>query len=81
MNDTQFKELSSKIDTIIKLLALNSVEGKDPKKQVLILSSFGFQPKQIADILDEKRSTIRSRLSRARKENEEPTKDSEAKAP
>ena len=70
MDKEQFQDISSKLDTIIKLLALNSIEGKDPKKQVLILSSFGFQPKQIADILNEKRSTIRTRLSRARKENE-----------
>jgi len=71
MDEKQFQEISAKLDTIIKLLALNSVEGKDPKKQVLVLSSFGFQPKQIADILKEKPGTIRKRLSRARKENKE----------
>ena len=78
MDEKQFQEISAKLDTIIKLLALNSVEGKDPKKQVLVLSSFGFQPKQIADILKEKPGTIRMRLSRARKENKEIQVNSES---
>jgi DNA-directed RNA polymerase specialized sigma24 family protein len=77
MDEKQFQEISSRLDTIIKLLALTSVEGKDPKKQVLVLSSFGFQPKQIANILKEKPSTIRTRLSRARKDSKEPQSNSE----
>jgi hypothetical protein len=48
MDEQQFKLLSEKVDTIIKLLALNAVEDKELKDQVLVLSSLGFQPKQIA---------------------------------
>lgn len=79
MDEKQFQDISSKLDTIIKLLALNSVQGKDPKRMVLVLSSLGFQPKQIADILNEKSATIRSRLFRARKETEKVEDSSENK--
>jgi hypothetical protein len=63
----QFKTLSDKMDTIIKLLALNAVEGKQLKDQVLILSSFGFQPKQIADMLGKTPNHIRVLLHELRK--------------
>ena len=80
MDEKQFQEISSRLDTIIKLLTINSVEGKDPKRMILVLSSLGFQPKQIADILNENPSTVRSRLSRARKEAKQETASSENKA-
>jgi len=63
----QFKVLSDKMDAIIKLLALNALEGKQLKNQVLILSSFGFQPKQIADMLGKTPNHIRVLLHELRK--------------
>ena len=81
MDEKQFQEISAKLDTIIKLLTINSVEGKDPKKMVLVLDSLGFQPKQIADILNENPATVRSRLFRARKETNQESGSSENKAP
>lgn len=71
MDETQFKQLSDKMDTIIKLLALNAVEGKELKNQVSILSSFGFQPKQIADMLGKTPNQIRVTLHRLRRERSE----------
>lgn len=68
MDEQQFKQLSNKLDIIIKLLALNVVEGKDLKNQVSILSSFGFQPKQIADIVGKTPNHIRVILHGLRKE-------------
>jgi DNA-directed RNA polymerase specialized sigma24 family protein len=72
MDEQQFKQLSNKIDTIIKLLALNAVEDKQLKDQVSILSSFGFQPKQIADMLGKTPGNIRVILHRLREERGEP---------
>lgn len=72
MDDKQFKQLSDKMDTIITLLALNAVEGKELKNQVLTLSSFGFQPKQIADMLGKTPNHIRVILHGLRKEGAEP---------
>ena len=68
MEKQQFEQISAKLDTIIKLLALNSVEGKELRVQVLTLSSFGFQPKQIADILGKTPNSVRIMLHRVRKE-------------
>jgi DNA-directed RNA polymerase specialized sigma24 family protein len=72
MDEQQFTQLSNKMDTIIKLLALNAVEGKQLKDQVAILSSFGFQPKQIAEMLGKNPSSIRVMLHRLREERGEP---------
>jgi len=71
MDEDQFKQLSDKMDIIIKLLALNAVEGKELKNQVSLLSSFGFQPKQIADMLGKSPDHIRVMLHRLRKESRE----------
>jgi len=72
MDAQQFKQLSDKMDIIIKLLALNAVEGKELKNQVSILSAFGFQPKQIADMLGKTPDHVRVILHRLRKERGEP---------
>jgi len=68
MDEQQFKELSNKLDTIIRLLALNVVQGKDLKNQVSILTSFGFQPKEIAEMLNKTPNHIRVILHGLRKE-------------
>lgn len=67
MDEQQYKDLSNKLDTIIRLLALNVVQGKELKNQVSILSSFGFQPKQIADMLNKTPNHIRVILHGLRK--------------
>jgi hypothetical protein len=71
MEDKQFKELSSKMDTIIKLLALDTVKGKELKEQVITLSSAGFQTKQISEALGQKYKTVDSILYRYRKAEKE----------
>jgi len=59
MDDKQFQVLSTKLDSIIKLLAMSATSGKTLRDQVRLLSSFGFQPKQIADILGKTSGHIR----------------------
>jgi len=68
MDEQQFKQLSDKMDIIIKLLVLNGVGGKQLRDQVLILSSFGFQPRQIADMLGKTPNHIRVLLHELRRE-------------
>jgi predicted transcriptional regulator len=60
------------MDTIIRLLVLNAVEGKQLKDQVSILSSFGFQPKQIAEMLGKTPNNVSVILHRLREERGEP---------
>ena len=53
MDDKQFQILLAKLDSIIKLLAINTISGKKTlQDQVKLLYSFGFETKRIADILD-----------------------------
>lgn len=68
MDEKQFQILSGKMDTIIKLLALNAVKEKELKEQVWLLSSSGFQPKDIADMLGKTPNYIRVILHGLRKE-------------
>ena len=51
MDEAQFNQITSRLDSILKLLALNTVQGRTLKEQVSLLSSVGFQPKQIAEML------------------------------
>ena len=68
MNDKQFDEISSKLDTITKLLAMSAVEGKQLKQQISLLHSLGLQPKQIADVLGKTPNHVRVALHELRKE-------------
>lgn len=68
MNDQQFAEISTKLDSVIKLLAIGLVHGKQLKQQVALLHSLGLQPKQIADMLDKKPGHIRVIIHDLRKE-------------
>jgi len=68
MDEQQFKQLSTKLDMIIKLLAINVIEGKDIKNQVSILSSSGYQSKQIGEIIGKTPNHIRVILHGIRKE-------------
>lgn len=67
MDEKQFTTIISKLDSIIRLLALNTVQGRTLKEQVSLLSSIGFQPKQIADMLGKTPNHIRVILHEIRK--------------
>jgi len=68
MDDRQFEELKEKLNVITKLLALNLVRDiKIQKDQIIALSSFGFKPSEIAELLGTTANTVNVALSRARK--------------
>jgi hypothetical protein len=68
LNDTQFEAINSKLDVIVKLLALEAVKGKPLKEQVQILSALELQPKQVADMLGKTPHHISVILHEIRKE-------------
>lgn len=51
MEEKHFRELLEKLDKIIKLLAAQTVGNKKGKDAIAVLSSFGFQPKEIAQLI------------------------------
>jgi hypothetical protein len=82
MDDKQFKELSAKMDTLVKLLALNTVKDKELKEQVITLSSAGFQTKEISEALGQKYKTVETILywfRKAEREQEGASKKQEEK--
>jgi wobble nucleotide-excising tRNase len=67
--DPQLSEISKKLDTLIRLSALNLVrDTKTQKEQIALLSDAGFQPKEIADILLIGRINVNTVIYQIRKE-------------
>jgi DNA-directed RNA polymerase specialized sigma24 family protein len=69
MNDISLKILE-KLNLLVKLTALNIVKDKDFKERVELLSSVGFKPKEMADLLGTTPNSVRVTLSRIRKGKE-----------
>lgn len=61
-------EIIARLDALIKLTAVNLLQGKDLKEQVRLLSSIGFQPIEIAELSGQNYNTIKSTLFRIRGE-------------
>jgi len=80
VEQSQFEEIIKRLDTITKLLSLNLVKSEEGlASKVKFLDSVGFQPKEIANILDKKSNHIHQILHTLRgkqksKENEEESK-------
>ena len=79
MSDKQFKILSEKLDTLIKLTAINALKGKNLTYQVEILSEIGLQPKEIATILGTDPATVSTLKSRVKKKKTKAEKESDKK--
>jgi hypothetical protein len=51
MSNEQFEQLMNRLDTLIKITAINAFQGKSMAEVVRILSDLGFQNKDIAMVL------------------------------
>jgi DUF2075 family protein len=51
MDEQQFSQIMNRLDTLIKITAINAFQGKSRQEVVVILSSLGFSNKDIAMIL------------------------------
>lgn len=66
--EKELREILERLNTIIKLLALNAVRDIElQKEKILRLSSFGLRPSDIAEILGTTPNTVRVTLSEAKK--------------
>lgn len=66
------KDISNKLDKIIKLLALNIIKGVEKERdKVELLDSIGFRPIEIAKILNKNPNVITAHLSVVRRKKEE----------
>lgn len=74
-NDSTLREISSKFDILIRLSALNLVKDvKTQKEKIVLLSEVGFQPKQIADILNTNNNVVSVTLTSIKKKREQEIK-------
>ena len=75
MTDKDIQLLTSKLDTIIKIMALQTIEGKNQAEAAWLLSLSGLQNKEIAEILGTTPDTVKVSLYKMRKKNNAKTKD------
>jgi len=66
MSEKSLEVIEAKLDLLIRLTALGLVAEKKQVEQIELLSSAGFQPKDVADILGTSSNTVRVRLSNMR---------------
>lgn len=67
ISDKQFKELSEKLEVLIKITAISALKERTLTDQVEILSAIGLQPKEIAAILGTDPATVSVLKSRVKK--------------
>lgn len=71
MNESESGQIEKKLDILIKLSAIEAVRGREFREQVMILNQVGFQPKDIADLLNKSPNNISVTLNYIRKNQKE----------
>ncbi len=51
VTESQYEELSKKLDLLTRLTALSLITDREPPDQFILLGKAGFQPKEIAEIV------------------------------
>lgn len=65
------KEISSKLDKILRLLTLDIVKGVEKElDKIVLLDSLGFRPIEIAKLLNKSQDNINVQLNKIRKKKE-----------
>jgi len=67
VTNEQYDAISRKLHMLVRLAALSFVADKPQQEKIMMLSSAGFQPKEIAEICGSTANTVRVALSTIRK--------------
>jgi DNA-directed RNA polymerase specialized sigma24 family protein len=67
MNESKEDEILQELQRITKLLVLIATKDQSQRDKIAALSSVGFQPKEMADLLGTTANTVRVTLSDIRK--------------
>ena len=67
IDNKQLKELTNRLDAVVRLLALNLPADMKQETKVRLLSDSGLQPKDIAKILDTTPNAVSVALSKMRR--------------
>ena len=63
MDNESLKELESKLDILIKLIAKNTIQEKNQTESIVFLGSIGLDRQTIAEITGASPNTVSVRLS------------------
>ena len=80
MNDPISQEISSKLDILIRLVAIGLCGDKTQREKISILDMAGLTPKAIAEMLGTTSNTVSVALSGLRRERKSGTGDKKRKA-
>lgn len=75
MEEEQFDEIAKRLDKVIKLLALQSLEGKNGSEAIKALSKVGFKPSEIATLIGTTPNTVSVALNTIKKGNKHAKKE------
>lgn len=67
MEDKQLKEITERLDKLIRLVALSNTSGRTTTERIVVLSKCGFRPTEIAEIVGTTANVVNVRLSEMRK--------------
>ena len=67
IDSSQLRELTARMDAIIKILALTLPKELTQADKIALLSDAGFQPKEIAGILGTTANTVSVTLSKVKR--------------
>ena len=82
MSTEQLDKLICELQTLTKLLAINVLKEKSQTERVSLLLEFGFENKEIANLLGIKYNIVtatKSNLAKSRKPEEDKTKETKQK--
>jgi DNA-directed RNA polymerase specialized sigma24 family protein len=60
--ESDLREVSQKLETVIRLLAIDVIKGRELKDQVRLLDQAGLSPRDIAEILGKTPNAVRVAL-------------------
>jgi DNA-binding CsgD family transcriptional regulator len=67
MEEKQFRETITRLDKLIRIVALTGTKGLTSTEKILLLSQAGLAPKEIAEIIGTTQNVVNVRLSEMRK--------------
>ncbi len=67
MDDKQFKVIVSKLDVLIRIIALTNTKDLTSTDKISLLSQAGLAPKEIAEIIGTTQNVVNVRLSQMRR--------------
>lgn len=67
MEEKQLKEITDRLDKLIRIIAISSSQGLSSTERIILLNKSGFRPKEIAEIVGTTLNVVNVRLSEMRR--------------